>query len=110
MANLYACFNEMQELYNSFDQQYDVLQDHHTRRMASTKDFDNILGWKKHIRDRSHDFPVMDKFQTKKIEVTIKTWEKIFDAIESIIKGGQATFKHRWTAGETLLSYLDFLL
>ena len=75
--------------------------------MAATKVFDDILDWKKHIRDRPHDFPIMDKIWTKKTEVTIETWESICDAVESIIKDGQAACKRRWLAAETLLSFLD---
>ena len=43
MANLYVGFNEMQELYNSFKRQSNVLQDHHTCRRAASKAFNNIL-------------------------------------------------------------------
>ena len=78
----------MHELYNSFKWQYDVLQDHHTCRREATKDFNNVLDWKKHIRDRPHDLLVMDKIQTKKTKVMIETWERIYDVVESIIKGG----------------------
>ena len=93
----------MQELYNMFESQSHVLQNHNTRRRAAT----NALKQQKHIKDRPHDLPVMDKFQTKKTEVTIETWESIRDAVESLIKDGQVACKRRWLAAETLLSFLD---
>ena len=73
MAKVYAGFNEIHELYNSFEWKYDVLQDHHTRRMTGAKVFDNMLDWHKHIKDKAHVFSVMDKLQTNKTKVTIET-------------------------------------
>ena len=61
----------------------------------------------KHIRDKPHDFPDMDKLQTKKIEVTIKTWETICDAVEFIIKYGKVAWRNIWLAMETLLKFMD---
>ena len=49
----------------------------------------------------------MDKLQTKKNEVIIKTWESICDAVESIIKAKQEACKHRCMATETLLWFLE---
>ena len=76
--------------------------------MVAAKDFDNVLDWRKHIRDRSHVFPVMDKIWNNKNEVTIDTCENICDAVESIIKGGKMSCIPRWLANETLLNFLDF--
>ena len=85
----------MQELYKSFERQSDVLPVHHTRRDAAIKAFEDVLGWKTHIRDKPEDFSIMDKIQAKKTEVTIETWEGICDAVESIIQDGKAECKHR---------------
>ena len=98
----------MQELYNTFESQSDILQDHNTHRRATSKAFNNVLDWKKHIKDRPHDFPFMDKLHTKKTKVTIETWERICDVVESIIKGGQEACRRRWMDAKTLLSFLDF--
>ena len=78
----------MQELYKSFQSQLVVLQKHHTQRIATVNAFENMLGWKKHIRDKPKDLPIMDKFQAKKTEVTIETWVGICDTINSIIHEG----------------------
>ena len=81
----------MKDLFNSFERQADILQDHHARRIVAVKEFEDVLDWKKHIKDKPQDFPVMDKLWAKKTEVTINTWEGICDAVESIIKDGQKT-------------------
>ena len=73
MSNMYRAFNKMHELYNTFEFQPDILWDHNTRRRVASKAFDNVLYWKKHIKDRPHDFPLMDKLQNKKTQVMIET-------------------------------------
>ena len=83
----------MQELYNMLECQYDILRDHNSCRLLAAKAFDNVLEWKNHIKDRPHDFPLMDKLHTKKTKVTIETWEIICDEVESIIKDGQVACK-----------------
>ena len=88
MANIYRGFNEIQELYNTFDSQSEILQDHNTRRRETTKAFDNVLDWQKHIKDKPHDLPIMDKLQTRKTDATIETRESIWDAVESMINDG----------------------
>ena len=97
----------MQELHNMFECQYNILHDHNTHRIEASKAFSNVLEWQKHIKDRPHDFPLMDKLQTKRTEVTIETWETICDGVESIIKYENMACKRRWFAAETLFGFLD---
>ena len=61
MVNLYKGFNEMQELYNSFEHQSEVLHEHHKRRQEETKAYDHIIEWHKYIKDRPKDLPILDK-------------------------------------------------
>ena len=96
----------MKELYKSFERQSDVLPVHHTRRDAAIKAFEDVLGWKTHIRDKPPYFPIMDKLWAKKTEVTIETLEGMCDAIESIIQDGQATCKCIWTTADVFLGFL----
>ena len=107
MDNLYKGFNKIQELYNTFECQYDILQDHNTHRRVASNAFDNVLDWKKNIKQRLHDFPLVNKLQNKKTKVTIDTWESICDSMESIIKDGQMACKRRWFAAETFLDFLE---
>ena len=74
IISLYTRFDEMKELYNSFEEQLNVLQDHYTWRTATIKELEDVIGWKTHIRDRPKDMPIMDKLRAKKTEVTIETW------------------------------------
>ena len=100
----------MKELFNSFERHTDILQDHHGRRITVAKSFEDILDWKKHIRDRPQDFPVMDKIRAKKAKVTIKTWRSICDVVDSNITDGHATCKSRWSTAKVLLDFLEFPL
>ena len=64
----------MQDWYNSFEYQSDVLNDHNTWRREATKAYDNVLEWKKHIKDKLDDMPIFDNLKLKKTEVTIEVW------------------------------------
>lgn len=107
---MYEGFNEMQELYNSFEHHSDGLKDHHERRLEATKAYDLVIDWQKYIKKRPEDLPILAKLKLKKIEVIIETWEGICDLVESIIRDGQAACRKRWNASETVLGYLDLAL
>ena len=96
----------MQELYKSFEEQSYVLEDHHTQKTAAIKVFEDVIGWKAHIRDRPNNMPILDKLKDKKTKVTIETWEGICDAVDIIIQNGQVACKHRWTTSYVLLDLL----
>ena len=104
---MYTGLNEMQELYNLFQSHLDVLQEHHTQRTATAKDFENVLGWQTHIKDKQQDMPIMDKLWAKKTKVTIETWEGICDTVDSTTHEGQAACKGRWTTSDILLDFLN---
>ena len=42
MINIFKGFNEMQELYNAFEHQYDILHDHNKRIKKGTRAYDNL--------------------------------------------------------------------
>ena len=88
MVSLFKGSIEIHELYNTFKHQYDVLHDHNTLIRESNKDFDIVVEWQNHIKDRPNDLPLTEKLKCKKTEVTIETWEIIFDVVESNIKDG----------------------
>ena len=73
MVNLFKGFIEMQELYNSLEHQYDILHDHNRRRKEATRACDNMIDWKKYIKDIPDDFLVLNKLRLNKIEVPIET-------------------------------------
>ena len=94
---MYEGFNEMKELYNSFERQSDVLNDHHKRRREATKAYDSIIYWQKYMKERLEDLLILDKLKLKNIEVIIETWEGICDLVESIIRDGQASCRRSGT-------------
>ena len=86
---LFEGFNEMQKLYNAFVHQSEIIHDHNRRINEVTRAFDNLVDWKKYIKDTPKYFLVCDKLKLKKIQVSIETWENVCDLVESIIKDGQ---------------------
>ena len=97
----------MQETYNSFKRQSDLLYDHNKKRNEARKSYDTLVDQQKHIRDRPDDMPVLDKIKLKRIKISLETWENVCELVESIIQDGQVTCKKRWFPTETLLYFLD---
>ena len=73
MISLYKGFVEIKELYDSFKELLNFLQDYYTQITATIKALEDVIGWKTHIRDRPKDMPIMDKLRAKKTEVAIET-------------------------------------
>ena len=86
MTTIYTGLCEIHELYKSFEEQSDVLQDHRTQKTAAIKVLEDVNGWKTHIKDRPKDMLIMDKLRAKKIGVTIETWGSLCDVVGSIIQ------------------------
>ena len=67
MVILFEGINEIHELYNAFEHQYDILNDHNRRRNEETRDFNNLVNSQKYIKDRPEDFSILDKIKLKRI-------------------------------------------
>ena len=47
MVGMFEGLNEIQETYNSFERQSDLLYDHNQRRKEAVKAYDNLVNWKR---------------------------------------------------------------
>ena len=88
MVSLFEGLNEMQETYNALERHSNLLHDHNRRRNEETRAYDTLVGWKKYIKDRPDDLPVLDKGNLKRIKVSNETWEIVCDLVKSIIRDG----------------------
>ena len=100
----------MRERYNPFEHQFNIIHDHNTRINEAIRDFDNLIDWKKFMKDRAEDLAVFDKLQLKRIQVSIETGENICDLVESIIKDGHVACKRKLFSSVNLFGFLDLLL
>ena len=67
MVSLFEGFNEIQKLYNAFENQSNILHNHNRRINEVIRDFDNLIDWKKFMKDRAEDLAVFDKLKLKRI-------------------------------------------
>ena len=100
----------MWELYNPFEQQSDIIHDHNTRINEATRDFDNLVDWKKFMKDITEDLAVFDKLKLKRIQVLIETGENICDLVECIIKDGHVACKRKLFSLVKWFGFLDLRL
>ena len=85
MIYLYTFFDEMQGLYDKFSKHFETVEDHHDRIRKASTALEQVTGWKKHIKERPHGLPILDKLQVKTTEFVIETWEGICDSVEALI-------------------------
>ena len=57
----------MRERYNPFEHQFDIIHDHNTRINEATRDFDNLVDWKKFMKDIAEDLAFFDKLKLRRI-------------------------------------------
>ena len=88
MVGLFEGLSEMQETYNAFEFQSDLLYDHNQRRNEAIRSYDTLVDWKKYIIDRPDDVPLLDKIKLKRINISLETWSNFCELVESIIKDG----------------------
>ena len=110
MVGLFEGLNEIQETYNAFEHQSDLLYDHNQRRKYATKDYDNMVDWKRYIKDRPKYVPILDKIKLRRINISLEWWENVCESIESTIQDGQGACKKSWFTSENLLSFLELTL
>ena len=108
MEDLYTYFNEMQGLYDKFTKHSETLEGNHDIMRATSMAFEQVAGWQKHMKEKVHDSPILDKLQAKTTKVTIDTWEGIYDLMETLINEGQKYCEKRWLDADNSLTYLDF--
>ena len=77
VIDLYTSFDEMQELYNKFSKHFETVEDHHDWIRKTSATLEQVTSWKKHIKERTNDLPILDKLQLKTNDVVIQTWEGI---------------------------------
>ena len=72
-------------MYEEFYKHSKTLETHHDHIRTTSTAFEQVTGWKKHIKEKPHDIPILDSLQDKTTEVTIETWEGIYDLVETLI-------------------------
>ena len=108
VIDLYTSFDEMQGLYDKFRKNFETVEDHHDRIRKAYTALQQVTSWKKHIKERPNDLPILDKLQPKTIEVFIQSWEGICDSVEGLTSSGQMVCEQRWSVSKNLLTYLSF--
>ena len=110
MVGFFEGLNEIQETYNAFENQYDLLYDHNQRRKEESKAYDNLVDWKRYMKERPEYVPILDKIKLRRIKISLESWETVCELVDSTIQDGQVAYKRRWFASENLLIFLELPL
>ena len=88
MVGLFEGLNEMKETNNSFEWQSNLIYDHNQRRKEAMKSYDNLVEWKRYIKGRPKNVPILDKIKIRRIKISLESWENVCESVESTIKDG----------------------
>ena len=110
MLGLFEGLNYIQETYNSFEHQFDLLYDHNKTRKHATKYYDDMVDWTRYIKDKPEDVPILDKIKLRRIKISLESWENVKESVESTIRDGHIACKKIWFASKNPLSFMDLRL
>ena len=106
MVGLFEGLNEMKETNNSFEWQSNLIYDHNQRRKEATKAYDNLVDWKRYIKERPEDVTILDKIKLRRIKISLEYWENVCESLYSTIQDGKVSYNKRWFSSENVLSFL----
>ena len=73
MVGLFEGLNEVQETYDTLEQQFDLLYDHNQRTKEVTKAYANLDDWQRCIKVRPEDVPILEKIKLRRIKISLES-------------------------------------
>jgi hypothetical protein len=86
LDELFSSLNNIQETYNVFEKLSVILEQQIKKRQQASKAIDDIVDWKRHIKDKLEDIPVLDSFKFKRIRTSLDAWQNVCEIVEETIK------------------------
>ena len=85
-----------------------VLEDHVEKREKDLKAYDDIVDWKRYMKDKPENIIILSNFQLKKVRVVLRAWLDINEMVDETIKKAQAVCGRRWYVVDSIMEALLF--
>ena len=86
-----------------------ALEDQVEKREQDSKAYDDVVDWKRYMKDRPEIITILSSFQLKKVKTILRAWEDMNETIGEAIKKAQAICGRRWYAADNLMDTFVFL-
>ena len=105
---LFHTLNDIYETHIAFGQMVVVLEDRVEKREKASKDYDDILDWKRYMKDKPKNIIILSSFQLNKFRTVLRSWLYINETVEETIKKAQAMCGRRWYVVGSIMETLLF--
>ena len=85
-----------------------VLEDLVEKSQQASKAYDEVIDWKRYMKDKIDNITILTNFQFKKIRTILRAWEDLDEMVIEAIKKAQAICSRRWYAIDNLMDELSF--
>ena len=85
-----------------------VLEDHVEKREKASKAYDEIVDWKRYMKDKPENIIILSSLQLKNVRTVLRSWLDLNEMVEDTIKKAQTMCGRRWYAIGSIMEALLF--
>ena len=78
------------------------------KREQASKAYDDILDWKRYMKDRLENITILSSFQLNKVIIVLHAWLDLNEMIDDTIKKAQAICGRIWYVVDNIMEILHF--
>ena len=108
LTELFQTLNDIFETHISFRNMSFILEDQVAKREQASKAYDDILDWKRYMKDKPENIIILSSFQLKKVRTVLHAWLDLNEMVEDTIKKAQVVCGRRWYVVDGIMETLYF--
>ena len=108
ITELFHNLNDIYETHIAFGQMVVVLEYHMEKRGKASKAFDQIVDWKRYMKDKPENIIILSSFQLKKVRTVLHSCLDLNEMVKETIKKAQAMCGRRWYVVDGIMETLCF--
>ena len=108
ISELFKTLHSIFETHLAFDNISTTPEDQVGRREKASKAYDDVVDWKRYMKDKPKNITILSSFQMKKVRIILRAWEDLNEIIGEAINKVQGICGRRWYATDNLMDTLCF--
>ena len=74
VTEMFRTLDDIFETYVAFDKLFVTLEEQTYKRQQASKAYDDILDWKRYMKDKPQGITTLSSFQLKKVRTVLRAW------------------------------------
>ena len=108
VCELFKILDDIFETHMVFDNMSIVLEDSVEKRQQASKAYDEVVDWKRYMKDKPDNVTLLTNFQFKRTRTILRAWEDLDETLAEAIKKALAICSKRWYAIDNIMDELSF--